>query len=91
MAHHERWDGQGYPYGLSHETIPLGARILSVVDSYDAMTSDRPYRKALPTSQARAELLRGAGGQFDPRVVEAFMHVLDTLKQEAQPLSLQVV
>ncbi|MHB8598602.1 MAG: HD-GYP domain-containing protein [Ktedonobacteraceae bacterium] len=76
VAHHERWDGSGYPYGLSGEAIPLGARILSVVDSYDAMTTDRPYRKALPDSEAQAELQKCAGGQFDPRVVSAFLSVL---------------
>lgn len=77
VAHHERWDGHGYPYGLSQEIIPLGARILTVVDSYDAMISDRPYRKALPLAEVRAELQRCAGSQFDPAVVSAFMRVLD--------------
>lgn len=77
VAHHERWDGTGYPYGLSKEGIPLGARILSVVDSFDAMTSQRPYRQPLPLEQAKAELQQCAGGQFDPQVVEAFLHVLD--------------
>ncbi len=77
VAHHERWDGNGYPYGLSAEAIPLGARILSVVDSYDAMTSDRPYRKALPDNEAHAELQKCSGGQFDPRVVAAFLSVLE--------------
>lgn len=77
-AHHERWDGHGYPYGLSQEMIPLGARILSVIDSYDAMSSDRPYRKALQPATVRAELQRCSGSQFDPTVVSAFIHVLDT-------------
>lgn len=77
VAHHEHWDGSGYPYGLCAESIPLGARILSVVDSYDAMTTDRPYRKALPDSEAQAELQKCAGGQFDPRVVTAFLSVLE--------------
>ncbi|MEO8972391.1 MAG: diguanylate cyclase [Ktedonobacteraceae bacterium] len=77
VAHHERWDGSGYPYGLSEEAIPLGARILSVVDSYDAMTSDRPYRQALPETEARTELQKCAGSQFDPQVVTAFLRVLD--------------
>jgi putative nucleotidyltransferase with HDIG domain len=81
VAHHERWDGSGYPYGLAKEAIPLGARILSVVDSYDAMTSTRPYREALPDEYARAELERGAGGQFDPQVVNAFLLVLDAQEQ----------
>ncbi len=77
VAHHERWDGQGYPHGLAKEEIPMSARILSVVDSYDAMTSDRPYRAALPVAEARAELQRCAGRQYDPQVVEAFLCVLD--------------
>ncbi len=76
VAHHERWDGSGYPYGLCAEAIPLGARILSVVDSYDAMTSDRPYRQALPDSEAQTELQKCASSQFDPRVVAAFRAVL---------------
>ncbi len=71
--HHERWDGKGYPDGLAGEDIPLGARIIAVADSYDAMTSDRPYRKALPHDVALIELQRGAGSQFDPAVVDAFL------------------
>jgi HD-GYP domain-containing protein (c-di-GMP phosphodiesterase class II) len=70
--HHERYDGEGYVYGLKGEAIPLGARILSVADTWDAMTSDRPYRKALPDREALRRLIRGQGTQFDPRVVEAF-------------------
>jgi putative nucleotidyltransferase with HDIG domain len=71
--HHERWDGKGYPDGLAGDDIPLGARIIAVADSYDAMTSDRPYRKALPHEVALIELRRGAGTQFDPVVVDAFL------------------
>jgi len=71
--HHERWDGKGYPDGLAGEAIPLGARIIAVADSYDAMTSDRPYRKALTHEIALAELRRSAGKQFDPVVVAAFV------------------
>jgi len=71
--HHERWDGKGYPDGLAGEDIPLGARVITVADSYDAMTSDRPYRKALPADIAIIELRRGAGTQFDAEVVEAFI------------------
>lgn len=77
VAHHERWDGQGYPYKLAQQEIPLGARILSVIDAYDAMTSSRPYREALPLAEAYAELQRGAGSQFDPQVVAVFLHVLE--------------
>jgi HD-GYP domain-containing protein (c-di-GMP phosphodiesterase class II) len=71
--HHERWDGKGYPDGLAGEDIPLGARIIAVADSYDAMTSDRPYRKALPHEVALIELQRSAGAQFDPVIVTAFL------------------
>ena len=71
--HHEKYDGTGYPEGLQGEEIPLGARILAVSDTYDAMTSDRPYRKALPHQVAVAELKRFAGTQFDPMVVGAFL------------------
>ncbi len=78
VAHHERWDGHGYPAGLEHDHIPLAARILTVIDSYDAMTSHRVYRKAMSPLAARAELQRCAGTQYDPAVVDAFLHVLDT-------------
>lgn len=74
--HHERFDGKGYPYGLSGESIPLESRILAVADSFEAMTSDRPYRKALSDEQAVAELRRCAGSQFDPAIVEAFLKAL---------------
>ena len=73
---HERWDGAGYPDRLSGEAIPLGARILSVVDAYLAMIVDRPYSKARAPSTALAELRRCAGSQFDPQVVEALMLLL---------------
>ncbi len=74
---HERWDGRGYPDGLVGEEIPLGARIVLACDAYDAMVSDRPYRSAMTPPQARAELLAGAGSQFDERVVAALLQVLD--------------
>ncbi len=81
IAHHERWDGKGYPYGLKGESIPMGARILTVTDSFDAMTSDRPYRKAMSVEDAREELQRCSGLQYDPRVVNAFLQILDKQKQ----------
>jgi response regulator RpfG family c-di-GMP phosphodiesterase len=74
---HERWDGEGYPDNLAGERIPLGARIILACDAYDAMTSDRPYREAMTGEGARRELQRGAGTQFDPRVVEALFAVLE--------------
>jgi HD-GYP domain-containing protein (c-di-GMP phosphodiesterase class II) len=72
-SHHERWDGTGYPRGLQGDHIPLLGRILAVADAYSAMTSDRPYRKALTGTQAREELINGAGSQFDPEIVAAFL------------------
>jgi putative nucleotidyltransferase with HDIG domain len=74
-CHQERWDGTGYPRGLRHEEIPLGARIFAVVDTFDAMTSDRPYRAALTIQDARDEIQRFSGRQFDPRVAEAFLAI----------------
>jgi HD-GYP domain-containing protein (c-di-GMP phosphodiesterase class II) len=74
--HHERWDGKGYPDGLSGEDIPLGSRIICVADSFDAMTSDRPYRRALSTDDAHAELVKHSGTQFDPVIVTAFERAL---------------
>ncbi len=71
-SHHERWDGHGYPDGLEGTDIPLGARVFAVADTLDAMTSNRPYRRALPWRQAAQEIRRQAGGQFDPAVVKAF-------------------
>jgi HD-GYP domain-containing protein (c-di-GMP phosphodiesterase class II) len=73
LFHHERWDGGGYPTGRSGPGIPLGARILAVVDAFDAMTSDRPYRRALPVEAAIEEIERCAGGQFDPVVARVFI------------------
>ncbi|HBY93580.1 MAG TPA: hypothetical protein DEP84_06355, partial [Chloroflexi bacterium] len=74
-AHQERWDSAGYPQGLAGETIPLGARIFAVADTFDAITSDRPYRAARPYAVARAEIEAGRGTQFDPQVVDAFLQV----------------
>ena len=76
-AHHERIDGHGYPEALSGAEIPLEARILSVADSYEAMIADRPYRAGMDPAAAREELLRCAGTQFDPRVLDAFLRALD--------------
>ena len=75
LAHQERFDGNGYPNGLKGTEIPLGARIFAVVDTFDAMTSDRPYRAALSIEEACAEIARCAGTQFDPSVSEAFLRV----------------
>ena len=78
LCHHERWDGKGYPQGLEKETIPPIARILSIADAWDAMTSERSYRKALPREKALEEISRGRGTQFDPQVAEAFLSLLES-------------
>jgi HD-GYP domain-containing protein (c-di-GMP phosphodiesterase class II) len=75
--HHERYDGGGYPDSLCGDSIPLEARIVSVADTFDALTSERPYRSAMSVSQAREELARVAGAQLDPNCVNALIHVLD--------------
>jgi diguanylate cyclase (GGDEF)-like protein len=79
---HERWDGTGYPDRLAGEAIPLGARIVAVCDAYEAMTADRPYRKAFSAHAARQELSAGAGSQFDPAVVAAFLAAVDPDRAE---------
>ncbi|MFX4262276.1 diguanylate cyclase domain-containing protein [Pelotomaculum propionicicum] len=75
--HHEWWNGKGYPLGLKGEEIPLECRILSIADAYDAMTSDRPYRAAMPHERAVAEIKRCAGTQFDPNLVPSFLEILE--------------
>jgi putative nucleotidyltransferase with HDIG domain len=94
LTHQERFDGTGYPQGLAGANIPLGARIFAVADTLDAMTSDRPYRRALPFLVARDEITRGSGRQFDPEVVDAFLSLPEELWQRirdetaaAKPLS----
>jgi putative nucleotidyltransferase with HDIG domain len=84
LSHQECFDGSGYPRGLKGEAIPLGARIFAVADTLDAMISDRPYRKALPISAAKAEIKRCSGTQFDPKVVEVFLTLPDTMWKKLQ-------
>ncbi|MCC6528349.1 MAG: response regulator [Polyangiaceae bacterium] len=84
-SHHERFDGKGYPDGLAGDAIPLGARIFGVIDTYDAMTTDRPYRKALSAEAARAEIEKSRGTQLDPGCADAFLAIpqadLDDLRE----------
>jgi len=83
-AHHEWWDGMGYPDGLRGEAIPIGARILSLVDSFDAMVSDRPYRRAMPLEDAMAVIKRLSGTQFDPRIVAVLEQNYVRLEEQAR-------
>jgi HD-GYP domain-containing protein (c-di-GMP phosphodiesterase class II) len=85
MHHHERYDGGGYPEGLKGEAIPIGARILAVVDSYSSMLSERPYRRAMTREEALEELSRCSGSQFDPTVVEKFAEIVMRPSGAAQP------
>jgi putative two-component system response regulator len=82
-CHHERWDGAGYPYGLSGSQIPLAARIVTVADVFEAMTHDRPYRAALTEAGAIEQIERQADAQFDPRVVQAFLGLMSARKASA--------
>lgn len=92
LSHHERWDGAGYPQRLAGAEIPLGARLLSVADVFDVITTDRPYKSALSVADARARILEGAAGAFDPEVARSFTALLDarpdfrlTARVDAEP------
>lgn len=87
--HHERWDGKGYPDGLAGTAIPFGARVIAVADTYDAMTSDRSYRRALPHHVAMAEIRRSAGTQFDPDIVAAFERAMLAHPGDARATTLE--
>jgi len=87
LHHHEAWQGNGYPHALSGDEIPLGARIFAVADTLDAMTSDRPYRCAMSFSEARAEIIRQSGKQFDPEIVKVFLSVPDTRWRQVRLLA----
>ena len=76
-SHHEKWDGTGYPQGLKGEEIPLAARLFAVVDVWDALCSDRPYRKAWPKDKVLAHIKAGSGTHFDPKVVELFLRIMN--------------
>jgi HD-GYP domain-containing protein (c-di-GMP phosphodiesterase class II) len=83
LHHHERWDGFGYPHELAEEEIPLLARVISVADAYDAMASDRPYRAGLAEEKVLDIFRRGAGTQWDARVIETFFHIYEDLRDLA--------
>jgi len=82
LYHHERWDGTGYPHGLEGEQIPLSARIFAVIDVWDALCSDRPYRQAWPEQQAFTYIQDQSGKHFDPHVVQAFLTLIITRKYQ---------
>jgi HD-GYP domain-containing protein (c-di-GMP phosphodiesterase class II) len=82
--HHERWGGEGYPNGIRGQEIPLGARIVSLVDAYVAMTMERPYRRALPYEKARQVIAENWGTPFDPELVEVFLSVLDKMESRSR-------
>ena len=84
-SHHERWDGRGYPDGLRGEDIPVAARVITACDAFNAMTTDRPYRAALPITDAIGELRAEAGRQFDPGVVEALITIVESWTNEPEP------
>ena len=86
-SHHERWDGRGYPDGLAHDEIPVGARIFAVADALDAMTSHRPYRRAMSWEVARTEIVEQSGRQFDPMIVEAFVSIEPELNEIRRELA----
>jgi putative two-component system response regulator len=86
-SHHERWDGRGYPDGLAREEIPVGARIFAVADALDAMTSHRPYRRAMSWDVARGEIVQQSGRQFDPLIVEAFVSIEPELHEIRRELA----
>jgi HD-GYP domain-containing protein (c-di-GMP phosphodiesterase class II) len=76
IGHHERWDGKGYPRGIARENIPLSARCLAIADAFDAMTTNRSYRKALPVEYAAEEIIKNAGTQFDPELASIFADLI---------------
>jgi putative two-component system response regulator len=84
MKHHERWGGDGYPLGMKGQEIPVGARIVSLVDAYVAMTSERPYRRALPYEKARQVISENWGTPFDPALVEVFLAVLEKMEKRSR-------
>lgn len=91
LHHHERFDGKGYPSGMRGKSIPLGARLFAVIDAFDAITTDRPYKKGLGYDEAVEDLRRNAGLQFDPDVVKAFLaipeSVWDDIRNRSKSLS----
>ncbi|MDD4745529.1 MAG: HD domain-containing protein, partial [Eubacteriales bacterium] len=86
LTHHEHWNGRGYPQGLSGESIPLIARLVSIIDAYDAMTHDRPYHRAMTPQEALTELKRCAGSQFDPDLITKFIQAWHENPRDFSPV-----
>jgi HD-GYP domain-containing protein (c-di-GMP phosphodiesterase class II) len=89
--HHERWDGKGYPTGLKGEEIPIGARIISVADAYQALSSDRPYRKAFPPDKVVKILKEESGTKYDPSVIKVFLKVLSETEERSRNKTLSEI
>ncbi|MDR2349074.1 MAG: response regulator [Deltaproteobacteria bacterium] len=87
LTHHEKWDGSGYPYGLKGNEIPIEGRLMAIADVYDALISDRPYKKAMSTSEARELMRQGSGKHFDPRLIEVFLSVHDEFEEVVASVS----
>jgi len=85
LHHHERFDGGGYPHGLAGTDIPIGSRIVSIADAYEAMISDRPYKRTMSHAEAVAELRRHRGVQFDPELIDVFLSLVDTTSRGSAP------
>jgi putative two-component system response regulator len=79
LTHHEKWDGSGYPHGRKEEEIPLVGRIVAVADVFDALTSERPYKKAWPVAEAKEHIIKENGRHFDPACVDAFLEMYDAI------------
>jgi putative nucleotidyltransferase with HDIG domain len=91
LYHHEAWDGSGYPHGLKGEETPLLARITAVADAFDAMSSDRPYRRGMPDEKLDSILREGAGRQWDPQVVDAFFAIREQIREASRNAELETV
>jgi putative nucleotidyltransferase with HDIG domain len=91
LHHHEAWDGSGYPHGLKSDETPLLARVTAVADAFDAMSSDRPYRRGMPDEKLDAIFREGAGRQWDPMVIDAFFDVRDEVRQAARDAAFSTV
>jgi putative nucleotidyltransferase with HDIG domain len=91
LHHHEAWDGSGYPHGLKGDQTPLLARVAAVADAYDAMASDRPYRRGMPDEKLDAIFREGSGRQWDPQIVNAFFSVRDRVREAARDAAMEAV